>query len=147
MDNFVTTRGTVDASQLLVKVRLVNETGSTIGGLCFCFLGGPANASNPHLRTVTFGVDSGTEVTLISPDTANDYPRERGRRQPCEIGTGRLVEDMGGKYLVLENLLDTRVRKRRFHKRRRADCQLQHWWTRSHDVTFKGRSIVRVALV
>ena len=52
-------------------------TGSTIGGLWLC---GQANSPNPHLHTVTFGVDSGAEVTVMSPDTASDYPRERG---PC----------------------------------------------------------------
>ena len=74
------------------------EAGSTIGGLWLCSLGGQANASNPHLRTVTFGVDSGAEETVTSRDTASDTPRERRPKNAVRGCTGRPVEDMGDKF-------------------------------------------------
>ena len=81
------------------------ETGSTIRGLWLCSLGGQANSPNSHLRTVIPGVDSGTEVTVISPDTASDYPREGGAKQYLRDCTGRSVEDLGNNLSLLKWLL------------------------------------------
>ena len=74
------------------------ETASVIGDLRLCSLGGQANASNPHFSTVTSGVDSEAEVTVTSPDTASDCPRERGPKKAMCDCTGKPVEDMGDKY-------------------------------------------------
>ena len=49
----------------------------------------------PHVIPVTFGVDSGDEVTVISPDTANDHPREHGPKKAMRDSTGKSLEDMG----------------------------------------------------
>ena len=79
--------------------QLAFETGSMIGGPWLCSLGGQANASNPHLRTVTFGVYSGAEVTVITTDTTNDYPRERGPKKAMEDYTGKRGNDTRDRYL------------------------------------------------
>ena len=117
VENLVTAHKTAEAPQLLAGVGLVKragpgtrnrgdeqqpvpETGSTIGGLWLCSLGGPANASNPHLRTVRFGVDSGAEETAIAT-----IPESVARRAPCEIAQEDQVEDMSDTYLVLKGPL------------------------------------------
>ena len=46
-------------------------------------LGGQANASRPHVSTVTFGFDSGADVTMNSPDKASDYPRTEKAMRDC----------------------------------------------------------------
>ena len=57
------------------------QTGSTVGALWLCPLGGQPNASNPHLSTVTLVAGSGADVTVISLDTASDFPREHGPKK------------------------------------------------------------------
>ena len=122
-ENLVTARETAEASQFWVKTRTLKTTGrlgtrsigmssspnlkfgSTIGGLWLCSLGGHTNSSNPHLSTVPFGVDSGADVAVISPDTASDYTTERGQRKAMRYCTGKPVEDMGDTHLVLKGPL------------------------------------------
>ena len=67
-----------------------------MGGLWLCSIGGHTNTSNLHLSTVTFVVDSGAEVTVISTDTARKGVRD------C---TGKPAECMGDRYLALKGLL------------------------------------------
>ena len=119
------------------------ETASTIAGLWLCSLGGQANASIPLLRTGTFGVDSGAEVTAISPATASDYPREHGRKEALRDCTGKPVEDMVRSIFSAqmtswntENVGCTSVED---HV---ASCSVGGNVTRSH---VQERSIVRVA--
>ena len=45
--------------------------------------------ANASLSPVTFGVDSGAEVSVMSPDTASDHPREHGQKNAIQ-----LVDDM-----------------------------------------------------
>ena len=63
--------------------------------LWLCSVVAQANESNPHVIPVTFGVDSGDEVTVISPDTASDHPREHGPKKAMRDSTGKSLEDMG----------------------------------------------------
>ena len=79
-----------------------------------CSLGGQTS-------TVTFGVDSGAEVTWSSPDTASDVKKAM---RDC---TRKPLEYMGDKNR--RNLLETRLRKRRMHQCRTTFGQLQHWLT------------------
>ena len=57
---------------------------------------------------VTFGVDSGAEVTVISLDTASDYPRERGPKNALRDCTGKPMEDLDDEYFA-RDLLETRL--------------------------------------
>ena len=71
------------------------EAGSTTGDQWLYALRDRLSASNRHLRTPTLGVDSGAEVAVICPDTASDFPRERGAKQAMCDCTRRPLEDMG----------------------------------------------------
>ena len=79
-------------------------TGSAVGGLWLCSLGGQGNSSNPQVSTVRFGVHSGADITVISLVTASDYPREHASEQVMQDCT-EPVEDTGDKYSVLKGPL------------------------------------------
>ena len=50
---------------------------------------------------VTFGVDSGAAVTVVTKDTASDYPRQAGAGKRMTDCQGNVVKDMGEKDLQL----------------------------------------------
>ena len=97
------------------------ETGSTFGGLWLRSFGGQANGSNPHLVTVTFRVDSGAEETVLSLDTASDYPRERGPQKAMRDYAGKPVK----RWVTMLHARGSSWKR----VCSRTCCQLQHLWT------------------
>ena len=54
-------------------------------------------------ETITFGIDSGAVVTVITPETVSDYPKVQGsakkKMRDCQ---GNAVADLGSKHLALD---------------------------------------------
>ena len=86
------------------------EPAHALGGLWLCGLekGITFELDMIGEETVTFGVDSGAELTVIGQRTAASYPKSgNGSMKAMRDCTGKPVEDLGAKNLVLKGPLGT----------------------------------------
>ena len=89
------------------------EPAHALGGLWLCGLTGEKEVTFDVLNavmeeTVTFGVDSGAELTVINQSTATSYPRQgKSSLKPMRDCSGNPVADLGAKHLVLKGPLGT----------------------------------------
>ena len=81
-------------------------------------------------RTVTFGVDSGANLSASPPHLTQrrDRPRKCGPKKAMRDRTGEIVKDIGDKYLVLKGPLgDTFFRNRRLYQFSGTCCPCRRW--------------------